>query len=341
MYLKRYTIASILLMVFVGWYVYAFVSQDAYAIDFFGVQLPAMSIAVLVVTPLVVLYIASILHMSFHHFMNTLEQRKYRKDYDKLLDAIKDAYLGNTSKDYTYKTSDFSLLGMLISKSTVFPNSDISFNEENEKTQKIDPVLKLIESIKNGEAVDLKKYNLDLDNPLKVQNDINRYKAGKLNAEKVLSSKNKYSEQLSKMVYVDFIEDAPLYAIESYSEYITKDALFKILSRINADENTLEIPNEKLMELVSNLELSKKDYIEMSKALSLNMIPEQRMKLFELLSEKYEDAMDAYLFTLFDLEMIDLAKEILNISQEGEYLNFKSYLDLKECGKNYNIELFV
>lgn len=210
MYLKRYTIASILLMVFIGWYVYAFVSQGAYAIDFFGIQLPAISIAVLVVVPLIVFYFASILHISFHHFMNTLEQRKYRKDYDKLLDALKDAYLGNNPKDYSYKTSDFSLLGMLISKSTVFPNAEISFSEDNEKTQKIDPVIKLIESIKNGEVVDLRKYNLSFDNPLRVQNDINRYKAGKLNAEKVLSSKGKYSDELSKTVYVDFIKEAHL-----------------------------------------------------------------------------------------------------------------------------------
>jgi len=341
MYLKRYTIASILLMVFVGWYVYAFVSQDAYAIDFFGIQLPAMSMAILVVTPLVIFYIASMLHMGFYFFLNTLEQRKYHKDYDKLLEALKDAYLGNSSKEYNYKTPAFSLLGMLIKNSKVFPTGDITFKEDNEKTQKIDPVLKMIEAIKNGEVVELKKHNLSLDNPLRIQNDINRYKAGKLNAEKILSSKGKYSVELSKTVYIDFIENAPLYAIESYSEYVTKDALFKILSRINADENTLEVPNEKLIDLISKLELSKNDYIEMSKALSLNMIPEQRIKLFETLSEKYEDATDAYLFTLFDLEMLDLAKEILNISQEDEYLNFKSYLDLKECGKNYNIELFV
>lgn len=341
MYLKRYTIASMFLMIFVGWYVYAFVSQDTYAIDFFGIQLPAMSIAVLVITPLVVFYIASMLHMSFYSFINTLEQRKYKKDYDKFLDAIRDAYLGKNSKEHSYKTPAFSLLGMLINNSTVFPNSSIVFKEDNEKTQKIEPILKLIDSVKNGEVVDLKKYNLETDNPLRVQNDKNRYKNGKLNAEKVLNSKNKYSEELSKKVYVDFVKDAPLYAIESYSEYMTKEALFKILSRINADENTLEVPNDNLIELVSKLDYSISEYIDMSKALSLHMIPEQRMKFFETLSEKYEDAMSAYLFTLFDLEMLDLAKEILNISQEDEFLNFKSYLDLKECGKNYNIELFV
>jgi hypothetical protein len=341
MYLKRYTVASLILMVFVGWYVYAFVTQGSYAMDFFGIQLPAMSIAVLVVTPLVILYIGSMLHMSFYSFLNTMQQRKQNKDYDKFLDLVCDVYLGKKAGTYNFKTQEYDLLGSLVGGSSVFPNGSIDIKEDLNKADKIKPVLEIIESIKNGEIVDLKKYNLEPENLLKIQNDRNRYKSGSLNAEKVLSSKNKYSEALAQEVYIDFVKEAPLYAIESYSQYMTKEALYKILSRVNADENTLEIANDSLIDLVSKLELSQKDYIEMSKALSLHMIPEQRMKLFEMLSEKNEEAMDSYLFTLFDLEMIDLAKEILNISQEDEFLNFKSYLDLKECGKNYNIELFV
>jgi hypothetical protein len=341
MYLKRYTIASILLMILVGWYVYAFVTQDSYAIEFFGIQLPAVSIAVLVIAPLIFLYVASLLHMGFYSFLNTLDQRRHNKDNDKFIDAIADAYLGKKQRQHSFKTPSYSLLGKLIDNSTVFPNELISFNEDNEKTQKIDEILKLIESIKKGEVVNLKKYNLDIDNPLRIQNNKNRYKNDELNAEKILSSKNKYSDELRREVYIDFVKESPLYAIESYSDFITKESLYLILARINADENTLEIPNESLIDIISKLELDRYDYIVMSKILALNMIPEQRMKLFETLSEKYENATDSYLFTLFDLEMIELANEILNISQEDEYLNFKSYRDLKECGKNYNIELFV
>ena len=71
------------------------------------------------------------------------------------------------------------------------------------------------------------------------------------------------------------------------------------------------------------------------------MIPEQRIKLFETLSENNEEALGAYLFTLFDLEMIAPADELLQGTQPNEYLNFKSYRALKDCGKNFNIELFV
>ena len=71
------------------------------------------------------------------------------------------------------------------------------------------------------------------------------------------------------------------------------------------------------------------------------MLPEQRIKLFELLSNDDEAAMEAYLFTLFDLEMLAPAKEILDISQPNEYMPFKAYSSLRDCGKHFDINLFV
>jgi hypothetical protein len=117
--------------------------------------------------------------------------------------------------------------------------------------------------------------------------------------------------------------------------------LFVIFARINADENTLEISNEALISLFNVLDLDAKDLIKVSSTLSTTMIPEQRMKLFETLSEKREDAVEAYMFTLFDLEMLAPANELLENTQDDEYLNFKAYSALKECGKNFNINLFI
>jgi len=338
MYLKRYTIASMFLILLVGWYVYTFVTTDTYAIDFFGMQLPAMSISVLVITPLVVLYIASILHMGFYSFLNTLDRKKYDRDFEKFVDSIIDAFLGKENRHNTYKTDRYELLGTLLDSSKLMNDGSLSPDTPNEKVNKL---LSKMEKLKDGKVVSLKRYSLDKDNPLVKINHKNKYKNGEISAEDILNSKSKYNEDFCREVYVDFVKDAPLYAIESYSQYLTKESLFAVLSRINADEHTLEIANESLIDLLAKLELTTDDYLEMSKVLSHNMIPEQRIKLFEILSEKSEDATAAYLFTLYDLEMNDLAREILNISQENEFLNFKSYRDLKECGKNYNIELFV
>ncbi len=338
MYIKRYTIASFILIVLVGWYVYSFVTQDSISIDLFGINLPSLSIAMWVTIPLVLLYVASVIHMSFYSLIGSLKLRKYEKDYEKIVDAIVDAYLGKENRSHSFKTDRYKLLGALVDHATILPDSELDADIENEK---ISEVLQLINKIKNGESVELKKYNLPSYNHLAMQNARNKYKNGDLSAEDILSNMSKYDDSLGKEVYVDFVKDAPLYAIEKYKSSLTKEALFIILSRVNADEKTLEISNDSLISLFSDLDLSSDDYMKVSQALSRGMIPELRMNLFETLSAADDTIMEAYLFTLFDLEMIEPAREILENSQSDEYPYFKAYLSLRECGKHFDINLFV
>ncbi len=338
MHIKRYTVASFILIALVGWYVYAFVTQDTMSLDFFGVVFPPLPVAAWIIAPLVILYIASVLHMSFYSLLENLRLRKYDKDYNKVIDAIADAYLAKEERNHIFKTQRYKLLGSIIDSTTLFPTEALKANTKNEK---LDTVIKLIEDIKSGEVVELKKYSLKPENALVIQNDRNRYKKGEITAENILNHASNYDSSLVKEAFVNFVKNAPLSAIEQHKAFLTKETLFSILSRVNADENSLEISNEVLISFFNVLELNTKELIEISTILSNGMIPEQRIKLFETLSEKREDAIEAYLFTLFDLEMLSPADELLSTSQSDEYLNFKAYRALKESGKNFSINLFI
>jgi len=338
MYIKRYTLASLILIGLVGGYVFSYITQDTTTIELFGIILPPFPIAVWVIVPLVILYVASVLHMSFYSMLSNFKLRKYDKDYEKIIDAIAEAYLAKDEREHTFKTPRYQLLGSLIDNTTLFPKDSLASGTQNEK---LDAVLQIIKDIKNAEVVDLKKYSLKPENTLVIQNERNRYKKGEITAEYILSHADMYDKSLQSEAYFDLVKTAPLNLIEQHKSLLTKESLFDILARINADENTLEISNEALIYLFKELSLDTKDLIKISSTLSTAMIPEQRIKLFETLSEKREDAMEAYLFTLFDLEMLSPANELLDNTQDDEYLNFKAYSALKECGKNFNINLFV
>jgi hypothetical protein len=339
MYMKRYTIAALIFMTLVGGYVYAYITQNTMSIEFFGVLSPQLSIAVWVTLPLLILYIATLFHISFHSFLGSLKLRKYEKDFQNIVDAIADAYLGKTDKHYIFKTERYKLIGGLIENTKLLPMSNL---EEKTSSEKLNTVLLLIKKIRDGEVVDLKKQNLQINNELAIQNERNRYKKGEITSEEILSNSVKYADILCKEVYVDFVEKAPLNTIEKYKSFLTKEALYKILARVNADSFTLEIPNETILSFLEKLDLKKEDYIKLSSVLSEGgMIPEQRIKLFEMLSDENEDIIDAYLFTLFDLEMLAPANAILDNSQANEYQNFKAYRALKENNQNFNISLFV
>ena len=338
MFIKRYTIASFLFIAVVGGYVQTYVNQSNIAIDLFGIPLPSFPVAVWVVLPLVVLYLASVAHMSFHSLMGSFKHRKYEKDYEKLVESIIEAFLGKEERNNSYKTPRYQLLGALVDNSTIFPSENLALAIDDERIRE---VIKLIEDVKNGEVVELKKYALSADNHLVLQNDRNRYKKGNINADDILSNADKYSDELCKEAYLEMAKTFTLVSLEKYKAYLTKDALFEILARVNAEENTLEISNDELISLLSNVELCESDYIHVSATLSTSMIPEQRIKLFETLSSEKEEAMSAYIFTLFDLEMLAPADEILDNSQPEEFLKFKAYRALKECNKHFNINLFV
>ena len=336
MYMKRYTISALILIALVGWYVYAFITHESMSINVFGIDLPSLSIAVWIIIPLVVLYFASIAHMTLYSILGGFKLRKYEKDYDKIIDSIVDAYLSKKERNHAFKTERYQLLGTLIDSATLFPNS-----EPVTTNVKVSAVLTVIQSIKQGEVVDLKPYNLKFNNELVIQNSRNRYKSGDLNAEEILSHSSEYTKELCQEIYADFVTTSPLYAIEQYKEFLTKESLYKVLERINAPENTLEISNETISKLLGTLEIDTQEYIKISLALSHGMIPEQRIKLFEMLSTENDDATEAYLFTLFDLEMVSVANELLAISQDDEYLKFKAYSALRESNKNFSINLFV
>ena len=338
MNIKRYTMASALLIMLVGWYVYAYITQEKMSIDFFGTQLPNLSIFLWVILPIVVLYIFSVLHMTFHQLVAIFRLRKFKKDAEKMSDCLADAYLGKKDRHFNFKTPRYQLFGSLLDNSTLIPNDRIPRNTSDEKINK---VLNDIADIKDGKVVELKAYNLPADNELVAKNNENKYREGKINAETVLSSSDDFSKEFCTEVYNEYIKIASFVAINKHKKFMTKESLKTILNRLSAKDNNLEITNEEIIILLDNLELDAKDYIDVSLVLANKMDPELRIQLFKEISSANEVAMDAYLYTLLDLEMIGVASEILDNSQAGEFLKFKAYMELKDSSNNYNISLFI
>jgi hypothetical protein len=274
--------------------------------------------------------------MTYYSLKSFFKLRNYQKDYTMLVDMIMDELL-NKEHHYHFKTQPYKLLAKVLENTSMTIDDNIELTDN----EKVNTILNMLSDIKDGKVVDLKKFNLDTTNPIMVQNQKNRMMSLDLSSEEILSKSEKYSQDILEKAYMNYVAQAPMYAIEKYKEFITKDALFIILARVNSEENTLEVSNESLLSLMDRLELNKSDYMSISKELSIHMIPEQRIKLFEELSQKDEEANDAYFYTLFDLEMVEKAKECLESVGPDDAIRFRAYLALKESGHNYNINLFT
>ncbi len=337
MYIKRYSVASLILIGAIGWFVFAFVSQEHIHITVMGITLPSLPIAAWVVISLVIFYLATISHMMYYSIIGSLRLRKYQKDFMHMKEALADALLGVKPRKNAFRSDRYALLGRLIDSSTIVPDEKLSHIGDDT----IDDVIQIIQQINDGDVVELRKFHLSPDNALVVKNNINRYVKGQLSDENVLDKQSIYGEELCAQAYTHYVATVPIYAIDKYKSFMTRESLNVILKRVNAEKNKLDVANEDLINYTKQLDLNADDFIDISKTLSHAMNPEKRMKLFEMLSETNDEAMSGYLYTLFDLEMLEPANEILDSSQPNEFIRFKAYSTLKSYSKNYDIKLFI
>ncbi|MGD9968985.1 MAG: hypothetical protein AB7S65_00890 [Sulfuricurvum sp.] len=335
MQLKRYTIASFVLMLLVGIAAYS-IDNGSVSFDLLGMHFPNLPIAFWVVVPLIVMYLASIVHMGVYALVGNVKLRRLGKDNEKMIDALRDALLGVSDRNNAYKTEPYKLIGKVIDHSIVMPYDTL----RSIGNEKIDEALELMRDVKEKKKVDIKKFHLSNTTSIAIQNNLNRLERGEIDADSVLSRSDSYGDIVCAKAFETFIQTASFGSVSKYKRFFTKTSLIMFLHRINSDENGVQVSNDELMALLDGLKFEKNDWIDLSEALSRNMLPDQRMRLFESISEKTDDAMEGYLYTLYDLQMNETANEILNNTAKEDYQIFKAYRDLKNANRHYDIAIF-
>lgn len=336
MQLKRYTIASLILMILVAAAVYS-IDNGSISFDLLGMHFPNLPVAFWVVVPLMVMYVASLLHMGVFALVGNFKLRRLNKDHEKMIDALRDALLGVGERNYVYKSDAYKLMGKLIDHSLILPYETLRIVGN----EKIDDALELMRNVKEKKKVDIKKFHLASNTSIVIQNNLNRFERGELDADSILARPESYGEIVCAKAYESYVKTASVGSVMKFKRYFSKVSLVDFLQRINAAENGIQIGNEELVALFASIKLDANDWIDLSAAMAKNMLPEQRIRLFEMLSEHNDDAMEGYLYTLYDLQMIDTANEILNNTAHADYQIFKAYRDLKKANKHYDIAIFL
>lgn len=336
MQLKRYTIASLILMILVAAAAYS-IDNGAISFDLIGIHFPNLPVAFWVVVPLIIMYLASLLHMGVYALVGNFKLRRLNKDHEKMIDALRDSLLGVGERNYVYKSDAYKLMGKLIDHSLILPFETL----RSIGNEKIDDVLQLMRDVKENKKVDIKKFHLASNTSIAIQNNLNRLERGEIDADSVLSRPDSYGEIVCAKAYESYVKTASVGSVMKFKHLFNKSSLIDFVQRVNASENGIQISNDDLVTIFASLKLDTNDWIDLSAAMSKNMLPEQRIRLFEMLSEHNDDAMEGYFYTLYDLQMIDTANEILNNTSHNDYQIFKAYRDLKRANKHYDIAIFL
>lgn len=336
MQLKRYTIASFILMLLVGIAAYS-ISNDSVSFDLLGMHFPNLPIAFWIVVPVALLYLASVLHMAIYVLVGNFKLRRLNRDHEKMIDAMRDSLLGVSERNYTYKSDAYKLMGKVIDNSLILPYETL----RDVGNERIDEALNLLRDVKEKKKVDIKKFHLADSTSVMIQNNLNRLERGEITADEVLSRAGNYGDVVCAKAFTSYVKTASVGSVLKYKQFFTKETLLDFVQRINAEEYGIVMNNDELIALIKTIKMDSNDFIDLSIALSKNMLPEQRIRLFESMSEQCDDVMEGYFYTLYDLQMIDTANEILNNTSHDEYQIFKAYRDLKRSNKHYDIAIFL
>ncbi len=335
MRLGLYLIASIILMAIVGIFVYT-INPNNYSINQFGLSI-TMPIAVWIILPMLALMFASVVHMMFYGTKNFFKFKKWEKDTASLDDALYWSLL-NEPKAHKFNLPILKQTASLLSVSCVKVDGAV-----DDISDKLRGALTLVTEINRGEYVDLKARKLDKvlskENPLVVKNLMNRLEKDEAFAEEVLQSKESYSEKIFNEALKKYSQKASFLDAQKYANLYTKESFFILLSRIEKRDSSLGLTKEILDKFIIALEskLGCGDYLRIATLMMSELSPDENLKLWREYEGKYSDAQIAYLYLLFDYEMIDKAGEYLAEHDENDFKRFRALYDLKKEHKKYKI----
>jgi len=326
-YIRRYLCASIALLVFIGWAVFAFITQD-YTGDmdiFENYFIPNMPIAIAVLIPAFILLIATLGHMLFYQLLEYIENRSRTRDFQKLEGAIFMNLQGKIIEDKPqYSNSRYRDMGELLNVSKIDLNSSAELSKEN----KFHDIVETLVALKNGEVLE---FDSSMSYYIRELNYWNALKKDPHIAEEILMEKGFYSDDLYIEAFNNLCKVNTYSTIQRYNKWLNIDGVLNILARVDAEEDGLFLSKDEIYELMDSISFSRENYLRLAKVIKdSSMSPDFRIELFKHLVEKNDEAVEGYLYTLLNLEMVEDAEELMNEIHPEELSHIRAYILLKK-----------
>ncbi len=332
--LRKYIVLGAMLIIAMGIAIYTY-TGEYYSLPIAGININ-LPIAVWVLIPALILYLVTIIHLIFYGTINFAKLRTIKSDSERFVENAKRALLGKKVSADEYKSEVFKLPGMILPLLNIDPKRSVHHRVYDDGIQDI---LEAKQRIKEGEVVDLSKFNLLPDNALVLQNSLNALAQDRTYATTIL--KKCEDKKLCQKAHHALATYASLDEIKKYQVEPTKELFYTLIERIDAKENAIDMSDEDIIDFIKDLDFTKEDYIDLAKKLKSKLNPDRLILLFEKLAHQFpQEAGDGYLYVLFELQMVDNAREFLENSSEEEYPVFKYLLFLKDSGKNFDTDLF-
>ncbi|WP_456433383.1 hypothetical protein [Nitratifractor sp.] len=294
-----------------------------------------LPIAAWVALPLLLLYLLTILHMVYHGTRGYFRRRRIYRDAEELGDALYWSLL-KEPKPHQYGTPIMKETASLLNASRL----EVVGNVQG-LGDKLARTVEWVRAIEEGEVIDLKEKKveklLSRENPLRVRNQLNRIAKEPDFAEEVLKDRERYTPEVGEAALESLVRHADCYKLKKYAPMLAKRHFFTLLDRVEAKEEIGCSP-DMVRAFIEPLDLECVDYMRLARTMLRRITPDENLALFSDLAKKHECAQNAYLYLLFEYEMLEKAKQFLEEHDENEFKPFRAYFILKKGKYPFKID---
>ena len=318
---RKFLVYCIIYIVVVAGLTYSLNSSD-YTFELLG-QTITLPIAIWVALPVAVLALLALLHIAYHGYAFYRYKKWIKKDSQLYKDLAKETLLGfESNKDF--KTDTYKIASQLTrSISPVGELKDVGVDDAE-----INNILQTIKNIKNKEIVDLKKFRLAKDSKLNILNELN----------KIEQLPTYYLDILKNQDQNESLKKAAFGEIKRLNFELASEDIMLIITRFVNDE--IDLSSDEIFDLLNNAKVTKAQYDKVAIMLKNKLKPDAFIGIFEKLKSIHADADEAYVYALFELQMLDKVREAIEGSDPDEFKEIKVLLFLRDNGKMVPSSLF-
>ncbi len=330
-----YIFVALVLGAIIGGSVYT-INDGNYLVEVMGIQLN-FPVAVWVILPMLLLLIFTAFHMMFYSLKGYFRLKKWEKDAVALEDALYWSLL-NEPKEQKYTREQIKSAAVILSKASLEIHDSI-----DGLNSRLSKVVHLLSKIKNGEYVDLKEHKLakvlTAGNPYLIQNRLNRLEVDESFVEEVIRSSTQYSKEVQAKALEIFATTASFEKARKYAKVFDAKNFHLMLNRVAMGEEDLELTGEVIDSFVEVLKLGCADFVSIAMVTKKEFSPDQNLALFRRYQNQNPKAQNAYLYLLFEYELLDNVSAYLDEQGEEEFVKFRALYELKKTHKTkFNLE---
>jgi len=336
MRLGLYTFASLALIGLIAGFAYT-VNPGNFVYEIAGINLN-FPVALWIAIPMLILLIMTLFHMMYYGTKNFFARRKWVRDANELQDALYWSLL-KEPKLHHFSIPEIKSGAALLSVSSL----EVLDSTEG-LSEKLGKTINWVKKIQDGEYVDLKEKKiakfLSKSNPLVVQNILNKLQDNVEAAEVVLLAKEEYTPEVVDRALDIMVSKEGLFKIRKFAKMLDGRTLSVLLDRADAGED-IGLTADNIDYITEQIKLTCSDYMRLARTTLKKLTPDENLSLFKKRSSEHEAAENAYLYLLFQYEMLDEVKAYLEECEEDEFKPFRALYILKKGKYNYRVSEII